>query len=205
VLWDLRYDFRYVPPPQDSGFYGPPKAALVPPGRYTVRLEARGRTSTQPLEVRWDTRGASSPEGLRARFAINAQGRELSRVYYETVRALEAFTAELVKLTELSKSRSEAGADSTITDITARLTRLRTRAAVGMGSFPGNLFDLLAAVESSSLPPTAAQERLIESIVANSMTVTTEINDVITVRMPALRARLGQPQASSVNPIRPPR
>ena len=32
VLWDLRYQFLYVPPPEDSGFYGPPKAAYVPPG-----------------------------------------------------------------------------------------------------------------------------------------------------------------------------
>jgi hypothetical protein len=74
-----------------------------------------------------------------------------------------------------------------------------------MGSFPGNLFDLLAAVESSSLPPTEMQARLITSIVDNSVNVAGEINDVITNRMPALRVRLGQAAAASVSPIRPPR
>jgi hypothetical protein len=194
----------YVPPPQDSGFYGAPRAALVPPGTYTVKLNARGRELTQPVTIRWDPRGASTAEGLRARFAMNTQGRELSRVYYETIRAIEAFTPELVRLGEVSKQRQDAGADSVIADITTRLTQLRTRVASGMGSGPGNLFDLLAAVESSSLPPTEAQTQLMTTIVANSTTAAGDISEIITVRMPALRARLGQP-AITANPVNPPR
>src|SRR5581483_11188328 len=42
VLWDLRYQFKYVPPPADSGFYGPPRAPYVAPGDYTFALTARG-------------------------------------------------------------------------------------------------------------------------------------------------------------------
>ena len=205
VLWDLRYRFMYVPQPADSGFYGAPKAALVPPGTYTVKLNVRGRELTQPVTIRWDPRGASTPEALRARFAMNTQGRELSRVYYETIRAIEAFTAELPRLSEIAKQRQDAGADSVIADITTRLTQLRTRVASGMGSGPGNLFDLLAAVESSSLPPTQAQERMMTAILANSTTVAGDISEIITVRMPALRARLGQPPAATVTAVRPPR
>ena len=205
VLWDLRYRFLYVPPPQDSGFYGPPRAALVPPGSYTVKLTARDRTLTRPVEVSWDPRGAGTTDGLRARFAINTQGRELARVFYETSRAIEAFTAELDRLRTIAAGRTDSAADSTISELMTRLTQIRTRLAVGMGSFPGNLFDLLAAVESSSLPPTEMQQRLITSIVDNSLNVVNGINDVITNRMPALRARLGQPAATTVSPVRPPR
>jgi photosystem II stability/assembly factor-like uncharacterized protein len=205
VVWDLRYRFAYVPPPQDSGFYGPPRAAPVPPGQYTVKLTARGRERTQPVEVRWDPRGASTPEGLAARTAINAQGRELARAFYETTRAIEAFNSELERLSTISRERPAAGADSTIADLTARLTQIRQRSTAGMGSLPGNLFDLLAAVESSSLPPTDAQQQLITTIVDNSVNVVSQINDVITNRMPGLRARLGQPPSLAVRPVGPPR
>jgi photosystem II stability/assembly factor-like uncharacterized protein len=205
VLWDLRYRFMYVPQPADSGFYGAPRAALVPPGTYTVKLNVRGRDTSQPVTIRWDPRGASSPDALSKRFAMNTQGRELSRVYYETIRAIEALTPEVARFSEIAKQKQDAAADSLIGGLTSSLTQMRARAASGMGSGPGNLFDLLAAVESSSLPPTQAQERMMTTIVDNSAAVARDINEIITVRMPALRARLGQPASSSVQPIRPPR
>ncbi len=204
VLWDLRYQFLYVPPPRDSGFYGPPKAAYVPPGQYTVKLAARGRELTQKVDVRWDPRGASTPEGLKARFAMNTKGREISRVYYQTSRAIIALRAEVARLDSLSRSRSEVGVDSMITDITTRLTQLGTRARMGLGSLPGQLFDLLASVESSSLPPTEAQERLMTSITSNSTNVANEISDVMATRMPALRARLGQRPLTPMSRVEPP-
>jgi photosystem II stability/assembly factor-like uncharacterized protein len=204
VVWDLRYRFHYVPPPQDSGFYGPPRAAPVPPGTYTVRLEARGRTLTEPVEVGWDPRGAGGPDALAARIAINAQGRELSRTFYETMRALEAFTAELAAMRAETTGR-DAEADSALARMDRRLTELRRQTAAGMGSFPGNLFDLLAAVESSSLAPTDAQQRLITRIVESQTNAVAAINDVIANEMPALRARLGRPASTAVRPIVPPR
>ena len=74
-----------------------------------------------------------------------------------------------------------------------------------MGSFPGNLFDLLASVESSSLPPTEAQERLMTAIMTNSIAVASDANDILTVKMPAVRARLGQRAPAAIARIEPPR
>jgi photosystem II stability/assembly factor-like uncharacterized protein len=204
VLWDLRYRFLYVPPPEDSGFYGPPKAAFVPPGEYTVRLTARGRELTRKVQVRWDPRGASTPEGLEARFAMNTKGREISRVFYQTSRALDALIAEAARLDTVSRARPRARADSAVADMRTRLTQLATRSRAGLGSLPGQLFDLLASVESSSLPPTEAQERLMTSIVSNSTTVTAELNEIITTRMPALRAKLGERGSRQIAPVEPP-
>ena len=117
------------------------------------------------------------------------------------VRAHEALSAELARL----KGADAPQADSVITDLSTRLAQLRTRAAAGMGSMPGNLFDLLPAIEASSLPPTDAQQRLLATIVDNSVAVVTELNEIITVRMPALRASLGQTGPAGVSPVRPPR
>ena len=205
VLWDLRYQFLYVPPPEDSGFYGPPKAAYVPPGEYTVRLTARGRELTTKVNVVWDPRGVSTPEALRARYAMNVKGRELSRVFYEVSKAVQSLSSELARLDTLSRARPNARADSLITDLRARITQLATRARTGMGSFPGNLFDLLASVESSSLPPTEAQERLMTAIMTNAIAVASDANDILAVRMPAVRSRLGQRAPASIARIEPPR
>ena len=203
VLWDLRYRFMYVPPPQDSGFYGPPKAAYVPPGRYTVKLTARGREMTQTVEVRQDTRGAGTPDAMQARIAMNAKGREISRAFFETAVAVHALRAQLARLDTASRGRSGRG-DSLVTDMANRLTQIRARAGVVVGSFPGQLFDLLAAVESSSLPPTDAQERLIATLIANATTAVSEINAIIATGMPALHARLGQRSTTTIDAVRPP-
>ncbi len=191
ALWDLRYRFKYVPPAADSGYYGPPRAAYVPPGRYTVKLVARGRELAETVDVVWDPRGANTPESLRQRFAINTRARDVSRVYYELTKAFERLAIEVARMDTASKSRPQAGADSLVSDLRTRLTQIRTRAAAGVSSFPGGLFDLLAAVESSSLPPTESQHRLMESIVAGSISVAKEVNEILTVRLPAVRAKLG--------------
>ena len=204
VVWDLRDRFLYVPSAADSGFYGPPRAAPVPPGRYTVHLKTRGRELTQPLEVRWDPRSSDDPEWLQARVAIYAKAREIARAFYETSRALDALSQEVGSLGSASGERSDVGADSVVVDLGKRLAQMRTKAAVGLGSFPGGLFDLLPAIEFSSLPPTEAQERLVAAIVANATAVVGDVNAVISTEMPALRAMLGRPAPATIDPIRPP-
>ncbi len=204
VLWDLRYQFHYVPPARDSGFYGPPRASYVPPGEYTVKLAARGRALTQKVRVSWDPRGASTPVAMAARSAINAKGREISRVFYQTSRAIGTLSAEVATLDSLSMSLRRAGPDSAIADIRRRLAQIEERARPGVGSFPGQLFDLLASVESSSLPPTQAQERLISSLSIRYATIASDINDIITTKMPSLRARLGKRPPTLIKPIDPP-
>jgi hypothetical protein len=46
---------------------------------------------------------------------------------------------------------------------------------------------------------------MMTAIVDNSVAVARDINEIISVGMPALRARLGQPASSTVRPVRPPR
>src|SRR5437762_12657534 len=100
---------------------------------------------------------------------------------------MNAISAELARLDTLSKAHPQPGSDSAITDLTARLRQIRARARAGLVGVPG-LFDLLASVESSSLPPTDAQERLITTIITNFTNAGGEINEITTKKMPVLRA-----------------
>jgi len=53
----------------------------------------------------------------------------------------------------------------------------------------GRLFDLTAAIESSSLPPTEMQQRSIEASVTEFADIVAKVNDVVANKMPALRIR----------------
>jgi photosystem II stability/assembly factor-like uncharacterized protein len=203
VLWDLRYEFPYVPPPADSGFYGPPRAPYVPPGDYIVRLTARGKTLEEKVQVRADSRGAGTPDGHRARLAINRRARDVDRAYFDamnTIALLDSTVASL-KLTATSGTHS----DTLLTEISGTLNTLRQRArGNSITSGIGRLFDLTAAIESSSLPPTEMQQRTIESSVAEFTDIVAKVNDVSASKLPALRAALGQPGAGGIPPLHPP-
>ncbi len=197
VLWDLRYRFKYVPPPSDSGFYGPPRAPYVAPGEYTIALTARGRTVTQKVRVQSDPRAARTDAGLRDRAAMNLRARDLSRVYFDAIAALDAIDAELKTLGESTDSAAKA--------ISARVVTLRQRArGNSITSGIGRLFDLTAAIESSSMPPTDAQHRSLAASVAEFTDVTTAVNALITTDLPALLAGLGRPPSNAIAVVAPP-
>ncbi|MEP6492464.1 MAG: hypothetical protein ABJF01_07295 [bacterium] len=191
VLWDLRYQFKYVPPPADSGFYGPPRAPYVPPGEYTIKLTARGRQLMQQVQVRADPRGAGTPQGLRTRIAINTKARDISRVFFETATTMAGVDSELVALRPAA-SRHPA-ADSSIAELSRQVTTLRQRArGNSITSGLGRVFDLTAAIESSSLPPTDAQERTITAAVAEFDDIAAKVRDVMN-KLPAIRAAVSAP------------
>lgn len=184
VLWNLRYQFPYVPPPSDSGFYGPPRPAYVPPGEYTVSLTARGATVSEKVTVRSDPRGASTPDGQRVRAALNLRARDLSRVYYDVVTALDAIDAQLAG----PGAGGGPPRDSAAKAIASETRTLRARAhGNSIVSGIGRLFDLVAAVESSSMPPTDMQRRSLAASVAEFTEIVAKVNDIITKRLPPIR------------------
>ena len=203
VVWDLRYQFPYVPPASDSGFYGPPRAPYVPAGEYTVRLTARGEVLTQKVQVRADPRGAGTADGHRARVAINLRARDVSRAYADAVTALDVVDSTLASM-RTTPGRTPA-VDSAIAEVATIATTLRQRArGNSITSGIGRLFDLTAAIESSSLPPTEMQQRSIDASVAEFADIVAKVNEVLTNKMPALRIRMGQPPIPAVTAIRPP-
>ena len=187
VLWDLRYDFAYVPPPADSGFYGPPRAPYVPPGEYTVRLTARGKTLEARVDVRADSRGAGTPESQRARLVINRRARDVARVYLDVMNTIAVLDSTIA---------ASGRTDSATKEISSALNTLKQRSrGNSIVSGIGRLFDLTAAIESSSLPPTEMQQRSIEASVTEFSDIVAKLND-IQRRLSAA----GQPAAAPVKP-----
>jgi photosystem II stability/assembly factor-like uncharacterized protein len=197
VPWDLRYQFKYVPPAPDSGFYGPPRAPYVPPGEYTVVLTARGKEQREKVIVRDDPRGVTTAEARREKAAMNRRARDVSRTYYDAIAAMDTINAELSAL--------GAPADSGVKALSGQVATLRQRArGNSIVSGIGRLFDLTAAIESSSLPPTEMQHRSLAASIAEFTEIATKLNDLIAQLLPALRARLGNPIATTLRPIAPP-
>ena len=66
----------------------------------------------------------------------------------------------------------------------------------------GRLFDLTAAIESSSLAPTETQQRSLEASVAEFTDIVAKLNEVITTKLPALSGAVGRnvPRGETVRP-----
>jgi len=150
------------------------------------------------VQVLSDTRGVSTRDGLRARLAINDKARDLSRVYFEVQRALAAVS------TELDAARGK-NADALVDSVALQAATLMARArGNSIVSGIGRVFDLTAAVESSSLPPTDAQARTLQASVAEFADIASKVNELVSTRLPAVRAATGLPGPTTVVRITPP-
>ena len=68
----------------------------------------------------------------------------------------------------------------------------------------GRLFDLTAAIESSSLPPTEMQQRSIEASVAEFTDIAAKLNELAATQLPTLLAAAGQASPADIAKVRPP-
>ena len=87
---------------------------LAPPGRYTVRLTAGGRTETQPLEVRKDPNTAGTDLDLRTQASLATEMRTELDGVVDMVNTIEVVRAQLATLKAVTKDEKSvaAAADS---------------------------------------------------------------------------------------------
>ena len=204
VLWDLRAEVPFLPAPSDSGYYGAYRGPFVLPGHYGVTLVAGGKEYSQQVEVRADPRVRVAREALVARQAMSQRITELSAFYEPAAKAYAAVQAELTGLTERVKAmpNKPAGVDSAITDATRKVAELRSRLAPSYGTPIGRACDLLGALQSSSFAPTGAHGRILDAATNDLREAIAALNQVITMTMPALRAKVGARGTS--NPVKVP-
>ncbi|HWC65451.1 MAG TPA: hypothetical protein VG777_05160 [Thermoanaerobaculia bacterium] len=151
-VWDLRYarpmaaEYEYsIAAIRGEDTPAEPEGALAPPGNYTVRLTAAGKTESQPLVVRMDPRVTMSPEALARQLAVAQDAAEGMARSLEAVEALGAYEKKMApsgpppekELAEKLAPFSGAGG----------FARLHRRF--------GAVFE---AVESADAPPTAQAE-----------------------------------------------
>jgi len=193
VLWDLRAEVPFLPAASDSGYYGVYRGPFVLSGRYTVKLVVGGKESTQSIEVGSDPRVPSNAEALVARNDMSMRIAGLSATYSAAAKTFQALDAELTRLAASVKAMPSAptGADSAVSDATRKLAELRPRLSPSYGTPIGRAFDLLAALQSSSGPPTEAHGRVLDSATSDLREAITKLNEIITGVMPAVRSKVG--------------
>ena len=141
----FRWDFQYglLAGESPNGFLG---GVFAPPGRYTVRLSANGRTWSEPLVVEKDPRVRASDADLASQFTA---AREIETL---RVRARTSYELALKRGKKaLAGGPPRQSADNSIGAPAVEFTSLW---AVGNG-----LDALQAAVESADTAPTADELR----------------------------------------------
>ncbi len=155
-VWDMR-----LAPPQAlqhefpiSAIYGDtprePLGALVPPGQYSVRLTANGKTLIQPLLVKLDPRVKTAPADIERQFALEQQ---ISEAMERSFAASEAVSA----------ARKRVPADSALAKQLAKLSGDEDQGffgdpASGFSTINGSLGNLLVAIDGADAAPTMQQQ-----------------------------------------------
>lgn len=189
VEWDLRTQFAFVPPPEDSGFYGAPRASLVPPGQYVVRLRTEHGAGEQSVEVRADPKSMATADALRERWVLGQRVDSMSRAYLDARHALSAADSEIARVSAALKGRAHpASQDSTLAAVTRALAAIRPRLGSGYPTPIGQAFDVLGGVESSWADPTVAEHRTLDNAIADLRDAIAKLNVVVTSDLPKLRA-----------------
>ncbi|HEY4955696.1 MAG TPA: hypothetical protein VII02_12515 [Gemmatimonadaceae bacterium] len=162
--WDMRYD-PIDGTSQSEGGAVPHRTYIVtttpwaPPGSYTVRLTADGKTYTQPLTLVLDPRVKTPASAL-------AQVATLSREMYDGAVALRAAYVEARKLSDRLTSGGDAALKSQIDSIAPPPAR-SPRQGFGFGRAPSGpptlesvrtaLMAAAMAMEEADVAPTARQ------------------------------------------------
>ena len=205
VLWDLHTQYAFAPAPDDSGFYGSPRAPYVAPGDYTVRLLAAGATLTQVVHVRRDSAAVTTPDALRARDAMSASIDSLTRAFRDGKRALTEVDTEVARAKALVGHHAGSTADSVVKHVSTLLAAVHRGFGESYGTAIGNAYDLLGGLEASSATPTEAEQLTLDESKRHLVATIGKLNDIITTELPKLRAAIAQLPAPTVTPVARPR
>jgi len=167
-VWDLRYpspnatthEYPIAAVPHDTPRN--PRGPLVPPGRYSVRLIADGRTLTAELTVKMDPRVKVSPADLEKQFNLEmdlVSGVSKSSEAVTQARSIRQQLANLLNTASSPLKEQLSALDNKI----SKLLEGEKESTVGGEKAPsltdanGNLIELYKQVERADAAPTQAQ------------------------------------------------
>jgi len=173
VNWDLRYD---APPAFTHSFEinanpgqtpASPEGALVPPGTYTVRLSANGKTQSQKVTVTSDPRSPASLAALKAEDVLIRKLNAAVRLAWDAFQLTDTTRAQLRAMTS---NDSTSAAAKTIREYIAKLDTLGGTGPARGGGFGGGggnarptlvqlvgrFVSQLGAFDAGDVAPTAA-------------------------------------------------
>jgi hypothetical protein len=201
--WDLRYEPFEVENIEDNGdegatgavphhTYPDVNAPWAPPGAYTVRLTANGKTSTQPLTLKLDPRVTTPALGLAQLATLSLQmydGAVAARAAYAQARAL---VAELQKLTGGDVDAFRAQVESLAPAPQRTRGRFFGRGPAGPPTLEGASNGMMAAamaMQGADVAPTAGQAAACDRAKAQSGEVMAKWTALKTTGLAALNAK----------------
>ncbi len=143
LVWDLRMsDPAQIP----GAFYaGPtPRGALVPPGRYQVKLTYNGQSQTVPLTVVADPRVKDSGPAIAAKTALAvATARDIDALH-KAVNDIRATRAAMAGAGKGPQAARASAIDAQMTPIEEALMQVDMKGSEANLAFPGQLNERLA-------------------------------------------------------------
>ncbi|MBO0703478.1 MAG: hypothetical protein J2P38_11130, partial [Candidatus Dormibacteraeota bacterium] len=192
AVWDLRATGpRPLPAADPDEDAKETRGPLVPPGRYTVRLEGPGVSLSGEVEVRADPRLDLSADAFSRQYQVGLRIREERDRVTDAIARLRRVREQV---TRWNGGGGDGGDDQGIRDAAARiLERLdalerqltqpgikddadRLKFPAGLDQKLGALSDLLDSVDA---PPTAATEPVLEELAQRARAAIGDVNSLI--------------------------
>jgi len=203
--WDLRYE-EPVKIPKAVYDEGAPAGPLALPGKYQVRLTARGKSSTQPFEVLLDPRVKTSAADLQKQFDLMLRLRDRQDEMNKAILAIRDLRSQLLTLekrlgadaakSEANKNLIEQGSTlrKKISAIENDLIDVDAKASEDELNYPTKLNSKLGylngAVDSADTAPTEAETTVFAELDQQLETQLAKWREVATKDLPALNASL---------------
>lgn len=178
-------------------------ALLLPPGMYSVRLTAAGRTETQPLEVRKDPATSGTLDDIRAQIALASEIHGDVNGAVDMINNLELVRGQLATLKSFLVSDSTAkdvreAADSLDKKLVAVESKLHQMKVTGRGQdlirYPAQVTEQLLylgqSVQWSDAAPTTPQREVQTILKAQLATIKAEMDRVMAEDLARFQAML---------------
>lgn len=211
-VWDLRYPDASPQPSGTVMFGGSTRGPLAPPGRYTVRLEADGRSFDQPMEIRRDPRLPWTDADLQRQFDLSIRIRDRVTAAHEAARKILELRRRLAPVTAVSSKMAapivSAGKalDRDLADILEALVQMRIRDGNDVLSYPIRLNNRIASVGavvgSADAPPTDQAVAAFDEL-SKELDVVLARLDGIGTRLAALNDQLRAAGQTTIEPPQP--
>ncbi len=208
INWDLRFPLSFDST-DEEGWFGPLKGPFVLPGKYTIKLIARGQELLQTVEVRVDPQAKTTPDQLKARFDANMVVSELQRAFKESQKIIRDIDQEINRIKELLKEKKDAPEEvnNLIKDFSKKFEEIKKEFTGGWGGPEFTIMDLAGQLQASTTKPTQAQMRSIDHLMDKVGKNVEKLNAFLTKEYPDLQNQLMEKgiNAVSTEAIKPPK
>jgi hypothetical protein len=201
-VWDLHYasprtehyDYPISAIPHDTPRY--PLGPVALPGRYSVRLQAGGKTQSAPLTIKMDPRVKATPDALERKFRAESRLVSLMNASFDAIAEARPLGEDLAKLV---KEQGSGPLGDPLRDLANKVDALLGATAgyfdpvapkPTLRRLTGDLGTLYGQVSGVDAAPTRSQAAALEGLERDASAVSHQWNAIKSVDLPAMNRQL---------------